>query len=235
MNVVITGASTGIGYATALKLSGDGHTVIALARRKSLLEKLQEEARKQNPGTKLQILSGDILSENFLDEVVKEITKSCGQIHILINNAGMLINKPFEQLSAKDWNDVYATNVFAIAGITRKLLPHFSATERSHILNISSMGGFQGSAKFKGLSAYSSSKAALVGITECLAEEFKDRNIAVNCLCMGSVQTEMFAAAFPGYSAASTTEEAANFISTFAVNGSKLFNGKIIPVSNSTP
>ena len=97
------------------------------------------------------------------------------------------------------------------------------------------MGGFQGSVKFKGLSAYSSSKAALVGITECLAEELKDRNIAVNCLCLGSVQTEMFSTAFPSFIASSTTLEMAAYIAEFALEGQKFFNGKIIPVSVSTP
>src|SRR5208282_5900863 len=100
------------------------------------------------------------------------------------------------------------------------------------IVNISSIGGVQGSAKFKGLSAYSSSKAALINITECLAEEFKERGIAVNCLALGSVQTEMFSAAFPSFEAALTAEEMANYISEFAVTGNKYFNGKVIPVSN---
>jgi NAD(P)-dependent dehydrogenase (short-subunit alcohol dehydrogenase family) len=97
------------------------------------------------------------------------------------------------------------------------------------------MGGFQGSAKFKGLSAYSSSKSALAGLTECLAEELKEKNIAVNCLAIGAVQTEMLNKAFPGYQAPLKANEMAAFISEFAVNGHKYFNGKIIPVSSSTP
>ncbi len=235
MNVVITGASTGIGYQAALKLAVEGHSVFAIARRKELLEKLKQEAESQNKNAKLNIIAGDISNEKFLDEVSKEIKSHVKTINILIHNAGMLIYKPFEQLSSKDWKDVYSTNVFAVVDLTRKLLPLFSPDIRSHILNISSMGGFQGSAKFPGLSAYSSSKAALVGITECLAEELKDKNIAVNCLCMGSVQTEMFRAAFPSFTAALQVEEAAKFIIDFAMEGSKLFNGKIIPVSSSTP
>jgi len=235
MNIVITGASAGIGYQAALWLANEGHTVFAIARRKEHLEKLQLEAEQPGRKGKIHALAGDISDASFLEVIAKEIAGRAQTIHILINNAGMLVNKPFEELSLKDWKDVYSTNVFSVVGLIQKLLPLFSTTGKNHIVNISSMGGFQGSAKFKGLSAYSSSKAALVGITECLAEEFKDKNIAVNCLCMGSVQTEMFSNAFPTFKAAATAADAAKFIAEFALEGSKLFNGKIIPVSNSTP
>ena len=97
------------------------------------------------------------------------------------------------------------------------------------------MGGFQGSTKFAGLSAYSSSKSALSGLTECLAEELKDRNIAVNCLALGAVQTEMLGKAFPGYKAPLSAAKMAEFICEFALTGQLFFNGKIIPVSSTTP
>lgn len=107
--------------------------------------------------------------------------------------------------------------------------------EGGHIVNISSMGGFQGSVKFPGLSAYSASKGALAILTECLAEELKDKNIKVNCLALGSSQTEMFEAAFPGMQAGTLAFEMGRYVADFALNGSKYFNGKIIPVSNTTP
>jgi len=235
MVIVITGASTGIGYQVALKLAAEGNTVFAIARRKSNLEQLEQETLKKKQDAALYILAGDISDEKFLDEVGKEITSKAKSVNVLINNAGMLVNKPFEALTAKDWKDVYATNVFSAVALTQKILPLFTKEVRGHILNISSMGGFQGSAKFAGLSAYSSSKAALVGLTECLAEELKEKNIAVNCLCLGSVQTEMFANAFPSFKAATTSEEMAKFIGGFALDGAKFFNGKIIPVSSTTP
>ena len=231
MNIVITGASTGIGYAAALQLAESGHRVFAIARRQSNLDKLQAAG----PAGLIYPIAGDLLIEKFAEDAMQKIQEISSDIHVLINNAGALVNRPFDQLSIYDWQQVYRTNVFAPANLIRALLPLFSKTERCHIVNISSMGGFQGSAKFKGLSAYSSSKAALVGITECLAEEFKEKNIAVNCLCLGSVQTEMFKAAFPDFTAASTSEETGKFIADFAISGSKLFNGKILPVSSSTP
>jgi NAD(P)-dependent dehydrogenase (short-subunit alcohol dehydrogenase family) len=235
MNVVITGASAGIGYQTCMRLALEGHGVVAISRRQENLEKLKTETLAQNQYARLYTVAGDLSQEHFLDEAAKEISACLGSVDVLVNNAGLLVNKPFSALTASDWKDVYTTNVFAAVGLIRVLLPLFSGPGRKHILNISSMGGFQGSSKFPGLSAYSSSKAALVGITECLAEEFKDKNISVNCLCLGSVKTEMFAAAFPSFTASATSEEAARFIATFAVEGSALFNGKIIPVSSTTP
>lgn len=235
MNVVITGASGGIGYQSALKMAVDGHSVFAIARRKDQLMKLKEESHGLNKDAKLHLLTGDLADEKFLSSAIQEILSQVAEIHVLINNAGMLVNKPFEEITLNDWTAIYTTNVFAMANLVKALLPVFSKSVRNHIVNISSMGGFQGSMKFKGLSAYSSSKAAVVGLTECMAEEFKDKNIAVNCLCLGSVQTEMFSNAFPTYTAALTAEEAGKFVSEFALEGSKLFNGKIIPVSNSTP
>jgi short-subunit dehydrogenase len=235
MNIVITGASAGIGYQCALYLASLGHNVFAVARRKENLENLERESREKNLKGHIYILAGDISDENFLDLLFKEIKSKTRSVHIIINNAGTLVNKTFEELTTNDWKEVYNTNVFAPVLTIRKLLPLFETNTLNHILNISSMGGFQGSIKFKGLSAYSSSKAALVGITECLAEEFKDRKIAVNCMCLGSVQTEMFGAAFPGYTAASTPEKTAKLIGDFAIEGAAFFNGKIIPVSNTTP
>ena len=144
-----------------------------------------------------------------------------------------MINKIFEELTSEDWLSVYSTNVFAPVNLIRSLLPMMKTN--SHIVNISSIGGVQGSVKFKGLSAYSSSKAALINITECLAEELKDSGIAVNCLALGSAQTEMFKAAFPSFQAALTAEEVGAYVAEFALNGNKYFSGKVIPVSNSTP
>jgi len=105
----------------------------------------------------------------------------------------------------------------------------------SHILNIGSMGGYMGSIKFPGLAYYSASKAALANLTECLAEELKDTGIRINCLALGSAQTEMLAEAFPGYQSPVSASQMATFITDFAINGSKLFNGKVLPVSVATP
>jgi NAD(P)-dependent dehydrogenase (short-subunit alcohol dehydrogenase family) len=97
------------------------------------------------------------------------------------------------------------------------------------------MGGFQGSVKFSGLTAYSSSKFAIAGLTELLAEEFKNENISFNCLAIGAAQTKMLEKAFPGYQAPVSGKEMADFIFNFATQQSKFINGKVIPVSVTTP
>jgi NAD(P)-dependent dehydrogenase (short-subunit alcohol dehydrogenase family) len=156
-------------------------------------------------------------------------------VDVLLNNAGMLLNKPFRELTANDWERTFATNVFGVVELVRMLLPYLEKSKYAHIVNIGSMGGFQGSSKFPGLAAYSASKAAVANLTECLAEELKPQNIAVNCLAFGAVQTEMLEAAFPGYRAPLSSIEMAEWVAWFCVNGHRFFNGKILPVSITTP
>ncbi|MFY7810757.1 MAG: SDR family NAD(P)-dependent oxidoreductase, partial [Flavobacterium sp.] len=154
-------------------------------------------------------------------------------IDIVINNAGKLIHKPFLELDTQDFLEIYHTNVFGVASLLKIVIPKMR--NGSHVVNISSMGGVQGSVKFSGLSAYSSSKGALITLTELLAEEYKESGISFNVLALGAVQTEMLAEAFPGYQAPTSALEMADYIYDFSINGSKLFNGKIIQVSSSTP
>lgn len=235
MNIIITGASNGIGYHTALLLSKKKDVrILAISRNEKKLLELAEESRKNNPSAGLNYLSFDL--ENYNEEKILQKLQQINfnSIDILINNAGKLINKPFEQLTDIDWLGIYQVNVFSPVRLIRTLMPLMGKSVKTHIVNIGSFGGFQGSTKFPGLSAYSSSKAALANLTECLAEEFKDKNIGVNCLALGAVQTEMLGKAFPGYSAPMSPEQMSEFIVEFALNGHKYFNGKILPVTLST-
>ncbi len=229
MNVIITGASRGIGYATALRLSDQGHRILALSRN---LEKLQalQKAEGQNG---IEILSFD-LANCSADQLLEKVNRM-GGVDILINNAGHIIKKPFEQLTKADWRLAYEVNLFGVVELIQILLPFLKESPNAHILNVSSMGGFQGSSKFPGLVAYSSSKGALSNLTECLAEEFKEYQVKVNCLALGAVQTEMLAEAFPGYQAPLQASEMAEFMAYFAIQGHRFFNGKVLPVSVSTP
>ncbi|HET6992736.1 MAG TPA: SDR family oxidoreductase [Bacteroidia bacterium] len=235
MNIIVTGASRGIGFETALSLVQQGHHVIAFARNGKGLENLQNAARSSGADTRLMILAGDLTSEKDIQQLVFTARSLNSRIDILINNAGAIINKPFEKISPEELRNVYEVNVFVPFRLTQALLPLMGGETCSHIVNISSMGGFQGSAKFPGLSAYSSSKAALAGLSEVMAEEFKGKNIKVNCLALGAAQTEMLEKAFPGYKASVSAREMANWIVWFALNGHLFFNGKILPVSLSTP
>jgi|SRR6185312_7750104 len=237
MNIIVTGASNGIGHELVrLFASNTNNKVVALARNRLKLEQLKRECLYQYPGAKIYPMVFDLGSGDFERAFVREILSYINTIDILVNNAGMLINKPFEELTAEDVDSVYRTNITSVFSTIRMLLPYMGKAETpTHIVNISSMGGIQGSAKFPGLSAYSSSKAALVALTECLAEEFKGRNIAINCLALGAVQTEMFSKAFPGEKVEMQPMQMAHFVRDFALSGAAYFNGKVLPVSNTTP
>ncbi|MGZ4055189.1 MAG: SDR family NAD(P)-dependent oxidoreductase [Bacteroidia bacterium] len=236
MNIIVTGASRGIGYELVKQFCIRGNnTVLAVSRKSEKLELLKKECYQLNSKSNVIPLAFDLSDENGIQSLVSAIKKEAGSIDILINNAGAIVNKPFLEISAADIEYVYNVNLFSVIKLIQGLLPAMNEKEKSHIVNISSMGGFQGSAKFAGLSAYSSSKSALACLTECLAEEFREKNIAFNCLALGAVQTEMLNEAFPGYKAPVFPSEMAGFIADFSLNAHKVLNGKIIPVSLSTP
>jgi 3-oxoacyl-[acyl-carrier protein] reductase len=232
MLVIVTGASKGIGFELAKQLASDeNNRIIAVSRKTDSLLKL----KKEYGFTNIYALAADINKAAGRKKIKEAVKKQKNAVAILINNAGQIVNKPFEKISEKEIQSVYQTNVFSPFLLIQELLPFMGKKHKSHIVNISSMGGFQGTSKFAGLSAYSSSKAAITGLTECLAEELKSKNIVVNCLAIGAVQTEMLSKAFPGYKAPLQAHEMANFIAGFALTGHNYFNGKIIPVSSSTP
>jgi len=228
MNIVLTGASRGIGFELVKLFLQADHQVYCLTRHTEVLNKMGHP--------NLHPIATDLSSEESMEEAAKQILAAVPHVDVLVNNAGSLVNKPFREIAYTELEYVYRINVFAPFRLTQLLkLAMGQRNEPSHVVNISSMGGFQGSAKFAGLSAYSSSKAAVAGLTECLAEEFKGRNISVNCLALGAVQTEMLKEAFPGYEAPLSSRQMADYIFDFALHGQKYYNGKILPVSLSTP
>lgn len=235
MNVVITGASRGIGYETVKALAKAGVLkIVGISRNYKQLCELKELCAQLSM-TEFVPLSYDFqqitTSEPKLSGLIKQ---HMNHVDILINNAGALVNKPFEQISVDEINRMWTVNYLAPSLLVKNLLPLLKAGQ-AHVVNITSLGGFQGSMKFKGLSHYSSSKAALASLTECLAEEYKMDGLVFNALALGAVQTEMLAEAFPNYKAPVTAEQMGEFIANFAINGKAFFNGKILPVSISTP
>lgn len=234
-NIIITGASSGIGFEAVLDLTADKkNNVIALARSADKLRKLHEISTSLNPeGGKLYPAQFDIVYDNYSDSLLPFISSKFEKVDILINNAGLLINKPFLDTTMEDFAQVFQTNLLGHVNMIKHIVPMMN--EGGHILNISSMGGYQGSAKFSGLSAYSASKGALSVLTECLAEELKPKGIKVNCLALGSAQTEMFETAFPGVEAGTLAFEMGRYVAEFAQNGHKYYNGKILPVATTTP
>lgn len=224
-NVIITGTSRGIGFELAQLFANNGDKVIALSRKQNSINNLNND--------KLTAISCDLASESSIAEAVEQIKQEFKHVDILIHNAGMLVNKPFEELTKADFITCYEVNVFGIAALTQALLPVMPST--SHVVAISSMGGIQGSAKFPGLAAYSSAKAAVITLFELLAEEYKESGPSFNTLALGAVQTEMLAEAFPDYEAPLQPKEMAQYIMDFALTGNKFYNGKTLEVSSSTP
>ena len=217
-NAIITGTSSGLGFELVNKFIAENYNRISLSRSTcSIKSSLVEHC------------NFDITNPKSISELKKLIQSKYKTIDILINNAGMLINKPFVELSKKEFISVYDVNFFGVIELIQEILPFFKS--KSQIINISSIGGINGTNKFKGLSAYSSSKGALNILTEVLAEEFKETGPVINSLCLGSVQTKMLEQAFPGYKAQVQPREMANFIYDFSQSGGKVFNGKIIPIS----
>ena len=223
--VIITGTSRGIGFELVHLFANAGYEVLALSRNAKPVSNLNFE--------NITALSFDLSKSKDYDRVEAFVKKEWTQVDILINNAGTLLNKPFLDTTFEDFQQVYSTNVFGVAELTRRMIPFMP--KKGHVVTISSMGGVQGSVKFPGLSAYSSSKGAVITLTELLAEEYKETGPSFNVLALGAVQTEMLEEAFPGYEASVSAIEMAQYIYSFALNGSRFINGKVISVSNSTP
>ncbi len=235
LQIVVTGASRGIGWDLVRALAAvPGRRILALSRNGDRLAVLEQECRRDFPGTEVRTYALD-LSEPLPAGFDSFLTHYLDRVDVLVHNAGLLVHKPFAQLDRADWLRIFDANVFGAAELSRALLPWLCKSPGPHVLHIGSMGGFQGSSKFPGLSAYSASKAALACLAECLAEEWKPLGIAVNCLALGAVQTEMLQEAFPGYQAPLGSAEMGAYIAHFAVEGHRVFNGKVLPVSLSTP
>ena len=224
-NIVITGTSRGIGFELAKQFAENGHQVLALSRNTKPLSAVNHK--------NINALSVDISNNDDLNKVTDFIKSTWEKVDILINNAGKLINKPFTEISSEDFLEVYKVNVFGVAEITKLMIPFLQ--KGSHVVTISSIGGIQGSLKFPGLAAYSSSKGAVITLSELLAEEYKEQQIAFNVLALGAVQTEMLEEAFPGYQAPISASEMADYIYNFSLTGNKFYNGKVLQVSSSNP
>jgi len=234
MNIIITGASSGVGFEAVIELALSGkHTVLALARSQEKLERLLEIAHNLNPESKIYAVAFDIVHDDY-DSLQKFIAANLdNRVDVLINNAGVLVNKPFADLLETDFVEMLQSNFIGHVRMIQAVV-HLMP-QGSHIVNVGSMGAYQGSAKFPGLSAYSASKAALHTLTECLAQEFLANDVKVNCLALGSAQTEMLEKAFPGYESPVMAFQMGKYIADFAVSGHQFFNGKVLPVALTTP
>jgi len=223
-NVIITGTSRGIGYELALLFANAGHNVLAISRK-------MPQALLENKN--ISCLAIDLSESGSTAEVKQFIESTWNHVDIVIHNAGALVLKPFAEISDEEFEYVYKVNVFGVAALNRAVLPFMK--KGSHVITISSMGGVQGTVKFSGLAAYSSSKGAVITLSELLAEEYRERGIAFNVLALGAVNTEMLQEAFPGYEAPLSATSMADYIYNFSLTGNTYFNGKVLQVSSTTP
>lgn len=231
MNIVVIGGSRGIGKEIVAIFARDpNNQILVTGRNEQALKIIADECTNNNVTyTIIDLMSFEKHSDYFKEQIYSRFSR----VDILINNAGLLVVKNFIESSADEGRQMMETNFFGPSTVIRILVPVMA--KGSHIVNISSMGGYQGSVKYRGLAWYSASKAALAVLTECLAEEFSELGISVNCLALGSVQTEMFNSAFPGAKAMLNPDEIAEFITDFALKGNRYFNGKILPVALKNP
>ena len=213
--ILVSGSSSGIGFAICEESKKQGHNVIGISR----------NINSQATELGIRSHSVDVTNQNQINELVNNLTSENITIDILINNAGLLIKDKFRDTTDDTFKKVYDVNVFGLANLTRALLPIINTD--GQVINISSIGGVNTSKKFPGLSAYASSKGALITLTEVLAEEYRSRP-RFNCLALGSVKTKMLAEAFPGYEAKIMPDEMAKQILDFAFDQNNTRNGEII-------
>ena len=223
---VITGASSGIGYELALQWANLGYHAICIARREDKLAEL----KKKSP-ERIHPLVFDLVNFNEYPSLFKEIESITPYIDVLINNAGILINKPFDEFIPEEFDRMVNVNYKAPYFLLQGLLPYIENSALKSIINIGSIGGVDNTDKFPGLSIYSSSKGAISTLTECLAKELSVKNISINCLALGAVRTEMLSKAFPGYIPNLTSEKMAKFIMNFILQNDHIINGKVLQVA----
>lgn len=232
-NILITGASTGIGSEVVKAMAAAGENcVFALARSAEKLRELATVCSNSSVQSKVIPLVVDLLDFDYQD-LKNRILQHTDRIDLLIHNAGFLVNKGFEETTPDEFDKTLDVNVKVPYFLTQALLPLLAPG--AHVVMVSSMGGFQGSDKYAGLSAYSAAKGALSVLGESLAVELAPRGVAVNSVALGAVNTEMLQRAFPGYQAPVTSETMAKFIVWFGLNGHQVMNGKVIPVALSNP
>jgi short-subunit dehydrogenase len=231
--IIITGISRGLGKSLLLEaLKHENLNVIGISRNSQIIKNEFINLNKK-PFLIDFNLSDSAEDYNRLFRIIK---KEFGSVDYLINNAATINVKPFLKFSHSEIENLYQVNVFSVLKLIQELCPLMQNNPtRSHIVNISSMGGYQGSVKFPGLSIYASTKAALANLTEGIAVEFAEKNISVNCLAIGAIQTEMLKSAFPDYAGGVSSDTMADYVLNFTTQAHKVYNGKILPVSNSTP
>jgi 3-oxoacyl-[acyl-carrier protein] reductase len=183
---LITGGTEGIGRATAFALGREGYRVGVCSRAEAKVTRMLAELKKE--GIEGAGAAGDVGDEAQADRVSRKLIGELGEIDVLVINAGVLIAKPFEELSLDDWDRTMTSNVRSLYLMTRAVLPAMRRRKQGAIVNVASLAGRNG---FVGGTAYTASKHAVLGFSRSLMLETRKDNIRVIAICPGSVATSM--------------------------------------------
>lgn len=227
MNVIITGASRGIGYALVSEFLKREASVLAVSRDLSVWES------ENDP--RLTLSEADLGNQQSIDSLIDSVRKQFDKVDILINNAGYLVKGSLLDAFSPEVDNMWRVNVLGPGYFTAGLIGMLSASGAGHVVNISSMAGWQGSSKFAGIGFYSATKSAVATLTECMAVEYADSGVAFNSLAIGAVDTEMLQLAFPGYRAPVNPAQMAKFVADFAIGAGKVMSGRVVPVTITNP
>ncbi|MFN5317949.1 MAG: SDR family oxidoreductase [Bacteroidia bacterium] len=224
IEIVITGASRGIGFELMKLCASHQHKVLGVAR--NLPAEMGD----------WEFVNGDITETETLVAAIKKMHgASHARLRVLVHNAGQVINSSFEDITDAQLQQLWEVNFRAPFTLTRSLISWLKAADAAHVIYIGSMGGFQGSVRYSGLSAYSAVKSAGASLMESLAVEYAETGIRFNALALGAVQTEMLEESIPDFNASLKPGDMAQYIYTFMMEGYKVMNGVVMPVRCGNP
>lgn len=232
----ITGATRGIGKAIALKFAKDGYD-IALNYRKENEELNQTKSEIEKNGVKCFAVSGDVSVYEDCERMAKEIIENLGSIDCLVNNAGITKDMLLMRMKEEDFRQVIDVNLVGTFNVTKTVIPFMMKARQGRIINISSVVGVAGNA---GQANYAASKAGIIGFTKSLAKEVASRNILVNSVAPGFIQTDMtavlkdevkdeIAKSIP-LKRMGTADDVANIIAFLASDAASYITGQVINV-----
>lgn len=206
---IVTGAGRGIGAATARLLAAGGATVVLASRTSAELDAVATELGAD----RALAVPTDLADEASIVALFEATVRRFGDLHVLVNNGGTFRNAAAEEMSAAEWDAVMDVNARGTFLASREALRRFRRLGHGGaIVNVSSLGGIRGTAKFPGFSAYTVSKFAVVGLTECLAVEARPLGVRVNCVAPGAVDTRMMREAAPFLKTSTTPDDVARTI-----------------------
>lgn len=223
--VVVTGASSGIGRATAAMFARRGARVAVFARS---MEKLRALAAEH--GDRMIAVAGDVADEEAIERLFHDVEARFGDCDILVNNAGMIHPKPLVDTTAEEWDRLLDVNLRGVYLASRRALHAMIERRSGAIVNVASISGVIGPEKFSGYVSYCASKGAVIAMTEALAAEVRDFGVRVNCVSPGAVDTPMWERAGGGAAASMTPEEIAETILFLASDRSRPMNGQNLHV-----